>query len=51
MCIRDSDKVVDIILVTSIMIEKDVNKIINEIEALPETKNKVVKLRIEQLNR
>jgi homoserine dehydrogenase len=49
--IQEDDKVVDIILVTSIMIEKDVNKIINEIEALPETKNKVVKLRIEQLNR
>ncbi|MDC0423397.1 homoserine dehydrogenase [Methylophilaceae bacterium] len=49
--IQEDDKVADIILVTSIMIERDVNKIINEIEALPETKNKVVKLRIEQLNR
>ena len=49
--IQEDDKVVDIILVTSIMIERDVNKIINEIEVLPETKNKVVKLRIEQLNR
>jgi len=49
--IHEDDEVVDIILVTSIMIEREVNKIINEIEALPENKNKVVKLRIEQLNR
>ena len=49
--IQEDDKVVDIILVTSIMIERDVNKIINEIEVLPESQNKAVKLRIEQLNR
>ena len=33
------------------MVEKEMNKIINEIEALPENKDKVVKLRIEQLNK
>ena len=49
--IQEDDKVVDIILVTSIMTERDVNKIINEIEVLPESQNKAVKLRIEQLNR
>ena len=49
--IQEDDKVVDIILVTSIMIERDVNKIINEIEVLPESQNKAVKLRIEQLNK
>ena len=49
--IQEDDEIVDIILVTSNMIEKEMNKIINEIEALPENKNKVVKLRIEQLNK
>jgi len=48
--IQEDDEIVDIILVTSNMIEKEMNKIINEIEALPENKDKVVKLRIEQLN-
>ena len=47
---QEGDEIVDIILVTSNMIEKEMNKIINEIEALPENKDKVVKLRIEQLN-
>ena len=41
---------VDIILVTSNMIEKEMNKIIDEIDALPENIDKAVKLRIEQLN-
>ena len=49
--IQEDDEIVDIILVTSNMIEKERNKIINEIEALPENKDKVVKLRIEQLNK
>ena len=49
--IQEDDEIVDIILVTSNMVEKEMNKIINEIEALPENKDKVVKLRIEQLNR
>ena len=49
--IQENDEIVDIILVTSNMIEKEMNKIINEIEALPENKDKVVKLRIEQLNK
>ena len=48
--IQEDDEVVDIILVTPNMIEKKLNKIISEIEALPENKNKAVKLRIEQLN-
>ena len=47
--IQEDDGIVDIILVTSNMIEKEMKKIINEIEALPENKDKVVKLRIEQL--
>ena len=47
---QEDDEIVDIILVTSNMIEKEMNKIINEIEALPENKDNVVKLRIEQLN-
>jgi len=45
------DDLADIILVTSSMLEKEMNKIINEIEMLPESKNKVVKLRVEQLNK
>jgi len=49
--IQEDDEVVDIILVTSTLIEREINKIINEIEALPENKSKAVKLRIEQLNR
>ena len=49
--IQENDGIVDIILVTSTMIEKEINKIIYEIEALPENKDKVIKLRIEQLNR
>jgi homoserine dehydrogenase len=48
--VQEDDEIVDIILVTSNMIEKEMNKIINEIEALPENKDNVVKLRIEQLN-
>jgi len=47
---QEDDEIVDIILLTSNMIEKEMNKIINEIEALPENKDNVVKLRIEQLN-
>jgi homoserine dehydrogenase len=49
--IQEDDEVVDIILVTSTLIEREINKIINEIESLPENKSKAVKLRIEQLNR
>ena len=48
--IQEDNEIVDIILVTSNMIEKEMNKIINEIEVLPENKDNVVKLRIEQLN-
>lgn len=48
--IQEDDAVADIILVTSNMIEKEMNKIIDEIEALPENIDKAVKLRIEQLN-
>ena len=47
--IQDDD-VVDIIIVTSNIIEKEMEKIIYEIEALPENIDKAVKLRIEQLN-
>jgi len=49
--IQENDGIVDIILVTSTMVEKEINKIIDEVEALPENKDKVIKLRIEQLNR
>ena len=49
--IQENDGIVDIILVTSTMVEKEINKIIYEVEALPENKDKVIKLRIEQLNR
>ncbi len=49
--IQENDEIVDIILVTTNMKEKEVNKIINEIESLPENNNKAVKLRIEQLNK
>ena len=45
------DDLADIILVTSSMFEKEMNKIINEIEIMSENKNKVVKLRVEQLNK
>ena len=49
--IQEDDEIIDIILVASNMIEKEMNKIINEIEALPENKDNVIKLRIEQLNK
>jgi len=49
--IQQDDKIVDIISVTPEMTELRINEIINEIEVLPENKNKVVKLRIEQLNK
>ena len=49
--IQQDDKIVDIISVTPEMTELRINEIINEIELLPENKNKVVKLRIEQLNK
>jgi homoserine dehydrogenase len=49
--IQEDDEIVDIILVASNMLEKEMNKIINEIEALPENKDNVIKLRIEQLNK
>jgi homoserine dehydrogenase len=49
--IQEDDEIVDIILVTTNIIEKEVNNIINEIEALSENNNKAVKLRIEQLNK
>ena len=49
--IQENDGIVDIILVTSTTVEKEINKIIYEVEALPENKDKVIKLRIEQLNR
>ena len=49
--IQENDEIVDIILVTTNMKEKEVNKIVNEIESLPENNNKAVKLRIEQLNK
>ena len=45
------DDFADIILVTSSLPEKEMNKIINEIEMLPDNKDKVVKLRVEQLNK
>ena len=48
--IQKDDGIIDIILVTSNIIEKNINEIINEIEVMPENKNKTVKLRIEQLN-
>ena len=49
--IQENDEIVDIILVTTNMKEKEINKIVNEIESLPENNNKAVKLRIEQLNK
>ena len=49
--IQEDDEIIDIILVASNMIEKEMNKIITEIEALPENKDNVIKLRIEQLNK
>ena len=48
--IQKDDGIIDIILVTSNIIEKNINEIINEIEVMPENKNKTVKLRIEQLD-
>ena len=46
--IQENDEIVDIILVTTNMKEKEINKIVNEIESLPENNNKAVKLRSEQ---
>ena len=49
--VEENAKDVDIILITSPVIEEVMNKIINEIESLPENKNKIIKIRIESLNK
>jgi len=49
--VEDNATDVDIVLITSSVIEKVMNKIINEIETLTENKNKIIKIRIESLNK
>ncbi|MGE4597188.1 MAG: homoserine dehydrogenase [Methylophilaceae bacterium] len=49
--VHEEDQVADIVVVTSYVVEKEMNKIINKIEMLPENNGNVVKIRIEQLNK
>jgi len=49
--VEDNATDVDIVLITSSVIEKVMNKIINEIETLTENINKIIKIRIESLNK
>jgi len=49
--IKGDNKAVDIYFITPNMVEKEMEKIIKEIEALPDNIDKAVKLRIEQLNK
>jgi len=49
--VHEEDQMADIVVVTSYVVEKEINKIINKIEMLPENKGNVIKIRIEQLNK
>ena len=46
----DSHRDPDIFLITSKIEEKIINKIIQELESLPENKDKIIKIRVEELN-
>jgi len=48
--IHDNDAIADIIVITSGVVENKMNKIISKIEAMSENKDKVIKIRVEQLN-
>ena len=48
--IHDNDAIADIIVITSGVVEDKMNKIISKIEAMSENKDKVIKIRVEQLN-
>ena len=48
--IHDNDAIADIIVITSGVVENKMNKIISEIEVMSENKDKVIKIRVEQLN-
>jgi homoserine dehydrogenase len=49
--IQDNNLDPDIFLVTSKVKEQTINEIISKIESLPENKDKIIKIRIEELNR
>jgi homoserine dehydrogenase len=49
--IHDNDAIADIIVITSGVVENKMNKIISKIEAMSENKDKVIKIRVEQLNK
>ena len=48
--VQEDNQDPDIFLVSSKVQEHQINKVIKEIEALPENKDKIIKLRIEELN-
>ncbi len=48
---HDNDAIADIIVITSGVVENKMNKIISKIEAMSENKDKVIKIRVEQLNK
>lgn len=48
--VSDSHRDPDIFLITSKIEEKIINKIIQELESLPENKDKIIKIRVEELN-
>ena len=47
--VQEDNQDPDIFLVSSKVQEHQINKVIKEIEALPENKDKIIKLRIEEL--
>jgi len=49
--IQDNNLDPDIFLVTSKVKEQTINEIISKIESLPENKDKIIKIRIEELNK
>ena len=49
--IQDNNLDPDIFLVTSKVMEQTINEIISKIESLPENKDKIIKIRIEELNK
>ena len=48
--ISDESKDPDIFLITSKIEERKINEIIQEIESLPDNKEKIIKIRVEELN-
>jgi len=48
---REGEELVDIIMLTHITVEKNINQAIVKMEALPSISGKVTRIRLEELNR